>query len=207
MRKFLNCNIVDVLNVFMKINTEHYQSDFEYDKDIIKNAANSPDPLDKTLLWLSRPNGTWCFKERNTYIKDTYAYNSWIFYDEQTRDNIMAFAVEIRDVEGENVIGDLYQLDYHWHCRELRKQALTPKTALLQYSDNEKIISFEDYRENNFTCSELQAIDLLPENMQVLEQLLSNVKTQRHIDEYYSKYTLSGLLNSLSISTGSGMEM
>lgn len=209
MRKFLNCNVIDVLNVFMKINTEHYQSDFEYDKVIIKDAANSPDPLDKTLLWLSRPNGTWCFREQNAYIKDSDSYNSWIFYDEQTRDNIIAFAIEIRGMEGKNVIGDLYELDYHWHCRKLKEQALPPKTAELDYSDTIKTISFEDYLEHNFNSTGLQAIHLKPADMQDLEDLLSTVKTARHINDYYSKHTLRGLLNSLTTPAppSAGVEM
>lgn len=53
----------------------------------------------KTLLWLSRPSGTYCFRERDVFISDTAPHNTWRFYKEQTRDHILAYAVELTGVQ------------------------------------------------------------------------------------------------------------
>ena len=50
-------------------------------------------PEDKLLLWLSRPSGTFCFRERDVLLKDTQAYNTWKFCGEQTHDRILALSL------------------------------------------------------------------------------------------------------------------
>ena len=95
MQKFENVDILACLDAVMKQNTGFYQSDFEIDKKIIHEAAASPDHEDGTLLWLSRPSGTHCFRERDVFLKDTRPYNTWKFHGEQTRDRILAYAVEL----------------------------------------------------------------------------------------------------------------
>ena len=62
MQKFENVDILACLDAVMKQNTGFYQSDFEIDKKIIHEAAASPAREDRTLLWLSRPSGTHCFR-------------------------------------------------------------------------------------------------------------------------------------------------
>ena len=71
MQKFENVDILACLDAVMKQNTGFYQSDFEIDNKIIHEAAASPDREDRTLLWLSRPSGTHCFRERDVFLKDT----------------------------------------------------------------------------------------------------------------------------------------
>ena len=95
MQKFENVDILACLDAVMKQNTGFYQSDFEIDKKIIHEAAASPDREDRTLLWLSRPSGTHCFRERDVFLKDTRPYTTWKFHGEQTRDRILAYAVEL----------------------------------------------------------------------------------------------------------------
>ena len=85
MQKFENVDILACLDAVMKQNTGFYQSDFEIDKEIIHKAAASPDREDRTLLWLSRPSGTHCFRERDVFLKDTRPYNTWKFHGERRR--------------------------------------------------------------------------------------------------------------------------
>ena len=76
MQKFENVDILACLDAVMKQTTGFYQSDFEIDKKIIHKAAASPNREDRLLLWLSRPSGTHCFRERNVFLKDTRPYNT-----------------------------------------------------------------------------------------------------------------------------------
>ena len=131
MRKFENVDILACLDAVMKQNTGFYQSDFEIDKEIIHKAAASPDREDRTLLWLSRPSGTHCFRERDVFLKDTRPYNTWKFHGEQTRDRILAYAVELTGRERGKIRGNLYELDYAAHFRHVREQALPADTNAL----------------------------------------------------------------------------
>lgn len=133
MNKFENVDILASLDAIMRENTAFYQSDFEIDKEIIQKAAASPAVEDKRLLWLSRPSGTYCFRERDVFLKDTRQHNTWRFYGEQTRDHILAYAVTITGTEGGKIKGDLYELDYPQHFKHVAEQALPADTVTLHY--------------------------------------------------------------------------
>ena len=138
MQKFENVDILACLDAVMKQNTGFYQSDFEIDKEIIHKAAASPDREDGTLLWLSRPSGTHCFRERDVFLKDTRPYNTWKFHGQQTRDRILAYAVELTGRERGKIRGNLYELDYAAHFRHVREQALPADTVTLFYERGER---------------------------------------------------------------------
>ena len=112
LQKFENVDVIASLEAIMKQNTAFYQSDFDIDKQILRKAAVSLIPEDKRLLWFSRPSGTCCFRERDVFLKDTRQHNTWRFYGEQTRDTILAYAVELTGTEQEKIKGNLYELDY-----------------------------------------------------------------------------------------------
>ena len=98
MQKFENMDVIAALEAIMHQNTAYYQSDFVYDIKMLREAARSDQPEDKLLLWLSRPSGTFCFRERDVLLKDTQAYNTWKFCGEQTHDRILAYAVELTQI-------------------------------------------------------------------------------------------------------------
>ena len=75
--------------------------------------------MDKTLLWMSRSSGTYCFRERDVFLKDTRQHNTWRFYGEQTRDKILAYAVELTSTKDGTIRGNLYELDYQQHFRHV----------------------------------------------------------------------------------------
>lgn len=124
MQKFENMDLIAALEAIMHQNTAYYQSDFAFDIKILREAARSDQPEDKLLLWLSRPSGTFCFRERDVLLKDTQAYNTWKFCGEQTHDRILAYAVELTGTANGTVQGNLYELDYQQHFQHIREVAL-----------------------------------------------------------------------------------
>lgn len=138
MNKFENVDLFDSLGAIMRQNTAFYQSDFEIDKQIIQKAAASPAAGDKTLLWLTRPSGTHCFRERDVFLKDTAAHNTWRFYAEQTHDHILAYAVAITGSEDGRMKGSLYELDYPRHFRHVIDHAVPADTYTLIYEHGER---------------------------------------------------------------------
>ena len=93
MQKFENIDVIAALEAIMHQNTAYYQSDFAYDIKMLREAAHSDQPEDKLLLWLSRPSGTFCFREWDVLLKDTQAYNTWKFCGEQPHDPELLQAV------------------------------------------------------------------------------------------------------------------
>ena len=90
-------DVLASLEAILKQNTGFYQSDFDIDKRIIAEKAASPNKEDKTLLWLSRPSGTYCFRERDVFLKDTREHNTWKFYG-ATPDELAEFLAAVADV-------------------------------------------------------------------------------------------------------------
>jgi len=133
MNKFENVDIVASLEAIMKQNTGFYQSDFEIDKEIIQKAAASSNRDDKMLLWLSRPSGTHCFRERDVFLKDTAPHNTWRFHKEQTRDRILAYAIELTGIENGKIKGNLYELDYPQHYERVKAKELPADKNILIY--------------------------------------------------------------------------
>lgn len=145
MNKFENVDVLKSLETIMRLNTVYYRTDFDIDKEIIRKAAGQPAAEDKTLLWLSRKSGTYCFRERDAFLKDTREYNTWKFYGEQTRDKILAYAVALAGIEGNTVRGTLYELDYTEHYRHVIDRALPVDTVTLFYENGVREIPAKQY--------------------------------------------------------------
>lgn len=138
MQKFENVDILKSLKAIMQTHTEHFQSDFDIDIKILKQAAKSPTPEDKKYLWICRPAGTWCLRERDTFIKDTREHNTFCFYAEQTRDKILAYAVELTGIEKGRVTGSLYELDYQKHYKHVKDASVPAGDTKLIYQNGER---------------------------------------------------------------------
>ena len=138
MQKFENVDILKSLKAVMQTHTEHFQSDFDIDVKVLKQAAKSPNPEDKKYLWLCRPAGTWCLRERDTFIKDTREHNTFCFYAEQTRDKILAYAVELTGIEKGRVTGNLYELDYKKLYEHVKDVSVPAGNTKLIYENGER---------------------------------------------------------------------
>ena len=145
MQKFENVDVLAALDEIMRQNTAFYQSDFDIDKGIIQRAAASDQALDKTPLWMSRPSGTYCFRERDVFLKDTRQHNTWRFYGEQTRDKILAYAVDLTGTKDGTIRGNLYELDYQQHFRHVIDAALPVSVNRLFYEHGSRDIPAEQY--------------------------------------------------------------
>ena len=145
MQKFENMDVIAALEAIMHQNTAYYQSDFAYDIKMLREAARSDQPEDKLLLWLSRPSGTFCFRERDVLLKDTQAYNTWKFCGEQTHDRILAYAVELTSAANGTVQGNLYELDYQQHFQHIRDAALPVGANRLIYESGMREIGPKEH--------------------------------------------------------------
>ena len=156
--KFDDVDVFASLSAILKQNTGFYQSDFDIDKSIITQAAASPQKEDKTLLWLCRPMGTHCFRERDVFLKDTAPHNTWRFYMEQTSDRILAYAIELTGTEHGKVKGNLYELDYARHYERVKDKELAADTLRLIYEHGTRDIPAGQSQQDTFHGGAFQRI-------------------------------------------------
>lgn len=181
LQKFENVDVVASLEAIMKQNTAFYQSDFEIDKQILQKAAISPIPEGKRLLWFSRPSGTCCFRERDVFLKDTRQHNTWRFYGEQTHDTILAYAVELTGTEQGKIKGNLYELDYPQHFREVIEKSISADNYTLLYEHGELTKPAGQYFDGN-TDPQLRKFirfEAQPNDPEALKSLLGEQKKKR----------------------------
>ena len=182
LNKFENVDVFASLEAIMKQNTGFYQSDFDIDKKIIAEKAASQNPADKTLLWLSRPSGTYCFRERDVFISDTAPHNTWRFYKEQTRDPILAYAVELTGVQDGKITGNLYELDYEKHYERVKDNTVDAGTVTLVYEHGTR----EQPAEQHFNgypdpqLGKFEYFEVQPKDPEALQSLL---REERHSRE------------------------
>ena len=131
--KFSGVDVLEFMGQVVEKHTKHYRSDFEIDKEILHQAADSGAQQDKTFIWLCRTHGTWCLLERNVFLKDTREYSTFSFYMEQTSEPILAFLIEIISGTQDSVMGNVYVLDYAAYYSHVHSVSLNAETVLMQY--------------------------------------------------------------------------
>lgn len=147
--KFENVDVIGVLRKIMENNTEHYQSDFDYDVKMLEHAAADPKG-GRSFLWLSRQNGTWGFPDRDVYVRNTFANHSWQFYEGSTSENVKAFWVEL-DGKADGVIkGNIVELMYEEHVADVRKNSLSADAVEIVFKHPNSVRTFDivEYNEN-----------------------------------------------------------
>ena len=135
-KKYMDVDVLAFLEEKMKGNTEHYQSDFELDKQMIERYVQSEHKEDKTLLWLSRPYGTQCMRESEAFLKGTDAYHTWQYYaDQGAGAKFVAFAIELKGVQDGVIWGNLYELNFPEHAKMAAKNAQPAYDVIKTFED------------------------------------------------------------------------
>lgn len=184
MEKFIVNDLLKPLEEIMRTHTENYQADFEFDKEILTDAAREAErsPLeDRIFLWLVRPNGTWCLRERNVFLRDSWEYQVWLYYGEQTRDKMLAYGVEVTGMEMGTVKGKVYELNYRKHFGHVKEEALSASWTKLVYEKGVRVQTSEKpvpIREDPLLGG-LSYFQLLPDDPDQLASLLGKERWKR----------------------------
>ncbi len=184
MRKFENCDVLSVLREIMSHNTKHYQTDFDIDEEILTEAAEEPNALDRRYLWLSRPCGTHCLKEKDVFLFNSPEYSTWTAYA-ATADEIVAYAVQLNYRENGVLKGDLYELDYASHCAKAKNSAVYIAQVKLHCGDRDIIMAYSDdwrLKAREYNCDKREFIPL---SQNKLDTLLGEMQRERLNGHYY----------------------
>lgn len=139
--KFTGLDILDVMGRIAALHMQHYQSDFDLDKELICEAAQEPGQKGRAYLWLCRRCGTWCLDERNVFIRGTREHNTARFYEEQHCGDVLPYIVEATGISGGSVTGNLYPLSYPHYYSHIRADSMEAKSVVLRYERGERTIA------------------------------------------------------------------
>ena len=121
MKMYRSVDILCALQEVLESNTLRHKEDFEIDKKIFNDAYDNGY---RTIIWMSRPNGTHCFPEPEVYMQDSTAHNTYLFYAENNMTKgIRTFVAEIRKREYGVFYGNLYEMNYQAHAKRVAKNS------------------------------------------------------------------------------------
>lgn len=208
--KFEGVDVLDFLGQIVELHTRHYREDFDLDRELIPKLAASADPEDRRLLWMSRPCGTYTLREWEVYLEGSHANKVWRFYHEQTKDQVLAYALSVKEVRDGKVTGDIYPLDYGPHVERVKLLTCPIGKAAVLFEDGTNVtIPYQDRRRLMNELMPLhgnpKSITELPENERELAMILKRERFKRSyhatngdIKEYLDglkKSTMRGRLN------------
>ena len=184
MRKFEHCDVLSVLREIMSHNTKHYQTDFAIDEEILTEAATEPDTWDRRFLWMSRPCGTHCLKEKDVFLFNSPEYSTWTAYAD-TADEIVAYAVQLNSYEDGVLKGDLYELDYASHCAIAKNSAVYIAQVKLHCGDKDVIMAYSDDWRLKAREYDYDKREFIPLSQNKLDTLLEDMQKERLNGHYY----------------------
>ena len=134
MKKYTDVDIVAELQKLVDSHVDSYKEDFDIDKRIIRRAAESQNPEDKTLMWFCRPHGTHCLNENQVFIQGTRDHNTFRFT--RSRPTTSALPVSSsKTVKRGKVFGDVFEINYREQAANVAQNSIAPDHDRLTFAD------------------------------------------------------------------------
>ncbi len=180
--KFTNINLLAAMGSVVEAHTQFYKSDFDIDKKALTNATITPIQQDKTFIWLCRTMGTWCLRERDVFLTDTREHNTLCFYQEQSHEPILAYAVEVKYQVMDSVIGSIFTLNYDSFYDHVKAVSLRSASALMTYERGKIVKPVSQFNGGcDYEFGKLKDYEFFPEDEDALRTLLRNEKRNREL--------------------------
>ena len=147
MKNFKDIDIVDCLKIILTETTKENLTDFMFDIMRIFNEAQKAkdDGQTRHMLWMAKQNGTWCFPEANVYIRDAPENKTWCGYPGE-KEGISAFVVEVTGVRDNTAVGNVYELVYADHIRQVTEHLFTARSVDIELKSGEFMnMSIDDF--------------------------------------------------------------
>ena len=184
MKKYTDVDIVAELQRLVDSHVDSYKEDFDIDKRIIRRAAESRNPEEKTLMWFCRPHGTHCLNENQVFIQGTRDHNTFRFYAEQTYDECIARVFVPKAVKRGKVLGDVFEINYREQAANVAQNAVAPGHDRLTFADGYVLDapfrgSFDAAMALVGEHGGVKIHQTLPKDAEALAEVLSKQKTRR----------------------------
>ena len=156
------------LSKIVQQNTWHFQEDIQYDRETLSKAAQEPNMEDRVFYWMSRPNGTWCVKEREVFLRGSGAHSIWTHYAKEPK-GIKAYRITITGMEDGKVMGAVYPLNYEKQVLRVQQAALSIAAVTLLYGNGGRVtVPYHEYHKND----DIQKVRYEPESEAELTRIL-----------------------------------
>ena len=181
MKKYTDVVIIAELQKLVDSHVDSYKEDFDIDKRIIRRAAESQNPEDKTLMWFCRPHGTHCLNENQVFIQGTRDHNTFRFYAEQTYDECVARVIVPKSVKRGKVFGDVFEINYREQAANVAQNSVAPDHDRLTFADGFVLeapcrSSFDEAMALVSEHGGVQAHRTLPKDAEALAEVLTKQK-------------------------------
>lgn len=176
--KFEAIDIINALQAIMQQNTAFYREDFEIDKHIMSTVTD-----ETTFIWLCRPFGTYCFPESEVFLRGTSPHHILNHYGEYSpNERLLTYAIELTTREADNIIGNLYELDFHRYYQHVKAKTQDVDTIRVIYEYGTRDYPAETRINNpDKVYGAFLEKKFLPNNPRALRQLLSDEEANRHL--------------------------
>lgn len=196
-----NVNILEALENIMRLHTIHYQSDFVYDTEAMKEKVKDPEK-EQSFLWISRTSGTNMFSERNIFIQETSsnsAFQTWF----SKRNTPLLYLCELKDSNNGDMKGDLTKLNYADVLAFTQKNAVKPTHVSVLCGDSKTALVFpyQEFKQNqDMIAKEHGSFSHIKYEVEKETSLLANIAQNRANTIGKSKImTLEAHLNEVAI--------
>ena len=184
MKKYTDVDIVAELQKLVDSHADSYKEDFDIDKRIIRRAAESRNPEDKTLMWFCRPHGTHCLNENQVFIQGTRDHNTFRFYAEQTYDECVARVIVPKAVKRGKVFGDVFEINYREQAVNVAQNSVAPDHDRLTFADGYVLdapcrSSFDAAMALVGEHGGVKTHQTLPKDAEALSEVLTKQKSRR----------------------------
>ena len=184
MKKYTDVDIIAELQKLVDSHVDSYKEDFDIDKRIIRRAAESRNPEDKTLMWFCRPHGTHCLNENQVFIQGTRDHNTFRFYAEQTYDECVARVIVPKAVKRGKVFGDVFEINYREQAAKVAQNSVAPDHDRLTFADGFVLdapcrSSFDEATALVGEHGGVKTHQTLPKDADALAEVLSKQKSRR----------------------------
>jgi hypothetical protein len=184
MRKHTDVDILAALKKLVDTHVRHYKEDFEVDRKFITQTVKDAPPEDGTLIWFCRECGTHCFREAQTFIRDTREHNTLRFYAEQSGEDITARIVVPKQLKGKKVMGDVYEVSFKELAFKVAQDSLEPVTSWMTFEDgssaevpfHKSLHSAEQLVQEH---GRITSIHVIPVDKEALADILAQQKRRR----------------------------
>lgn len=143
MYSFKNVDIIDALRNIVKLNTENYQSDFNYDVFRLKTDTGKD-----YFYFITRESGTWLFNEEDVYKVNSHANTTWKYYANNA-ENVKVYAVEVTDRSKDSVYGNIYEMDYIKSLEDIKANEKPIQYVDIVYDGDKKLsVDYDTFNSN-----------------------------------------------------------
>ena len=137
--------------------------------------------------------------EGEVYLDGSHENKVWRFYQEQTNDPVLAYAISLKEVRDGKIFGNLYPLNYREHVERMKKLTCPIGNVAVAFADGNVItIPYQERRQfMNRLMPEHGApktMTYLPENEPELMMILKRERFKRsyhatagNLEEYLDK--------------------